>query len=86
MQKPRIQQKNKSNTTDPNMVRSYYGGVENPYEAIKVIEAWDLGFNLGNTAKYISRCGKKGDEIEDLKKALFYLSREIDNRVNRNFE
>ena len=34
-------------------------GKDNLYESIKVIEAWDLGFNLGNTIKYISRAGKK---------------------------
>lgn len=59
---------------------SHYGGGDNPYEAIKVIEAWELGFNLGNTAKYISRAGKKGDALEDLRKAEFYLQREIRNR------
>lgn len=39
---------------------AHYGGAGNPYEAIKVIEAWELGFCLGNTVKYISRAGKKG--------------------------
>lgn len=62
---------------------SHYGGKDNPYEAIKVIEAWKLGFNLGNTVKYISRWDKKGasptSQVEDLKKALFYLDREIKN-------
>jgi len=48
---------------------AHYGGADNPYEAIKVIEAWGLGFRLGNTVKYISRAGNKGDVIEDLKKA-----------------
>ena len=38
----------------------HYGG-DTLYEAIKVIEAWRLGFCLGNTVKYISRAGKKGD-------------------------
>lgn len=33
----------------------HYGGKDNPYEAIKVIEAWGLGFCLGNTLKYIAR-------------------------------
>lgn len=58
---------------------SYYGGADNPYEAIKVIEAWDLGFCLGNTVKYISRAGKKnhGATVEDLEKAAWYLNREI---------
>jgi hypothetical protein len=55
----------------------HYGGVDNPYEAIKVVEAWALNFNLGNTLKYISRAGKKGDLLEDLKKARWYLDREI---------
>ena len=56
----------------------HYGG-DNTYEAIKVIEAWDLDFSLGNTIKYISRAGKKdkAKEIEDLKKALWYLDRKI---------
>ena len=59
---------------------THYGGKDNPYEAIKVIEAWEVGFNLGNTLKYISRAGKKDDTIQDLEKALFYLDREIQNR------
>ena len=57
----------------------HYGGKDNPYEAIKVIEAWDLGFCLGNTIKYISRAGKKDDTIQELEKALWYLKREIKN-------
>ncbi len=56
---------------------AHYGGADNPYEAIKVIESWELGFCLGNTVKYISRAGKKGERIEDLKKARWYLDREI---------
>lgn len=48
------------------------------YETIKVIEAWELGFNLGNAVKYISRAGRKHDDvIEDLKKARWYLDHEI---------
>ena len=54
----------------------HYGGGENTYEAIKVIEAWDLGFHLGNVVKYISRAGKKTNNTrEDLKKAKWYLER-----------
>lgn len=58
----------------------HYGGEDNPYEAIKVIEAWELDFHLGNTVKYISRAGKKGTdkELQDLKKALWYLERKIE--------
>ena len=57
---------------------AHYGGAENTYEAIKVIEAWELGFNLGNVVKYISRAGKKGSRLDDLKKAQWYLTREIE--------
>lgn len=61
---------------------NYYGGEDNPYEAIKVIRAWDVGFNLGNTLKYICRAGRKegADILEDLKKARWYLDDEIRNR------
>jgi hypothetical protein len=55
----------------------HYGGADDPYEAIKVIEAWNLDFYLGNVIKYLSRVGKKGDELEDLKKARWYLDRKI---------
>ncbi len=57
----------------------HYGGESNPYEAIKVIEAWDLNFHLGNVVKYISRAGKKSENnIEDLKKAEWYLNRYVE--------
>jgi len=57
----------------------HYGG-DTTYETIKVIMAWGLGFNLGNCVKYISRAGKKNQDLilEDLKKARFYLNYEID--------
>lgn len=48
------------------------------YEAIDVIEDWKLNFNLGNTVKYISRAGHKDNIIQDLKKASWYLNREIE--------
>lgn len=68
----------------------YGGGQDDPYETIKVIEAWKLNFHLGNTVKYISRAGKKGKmkgknkknlarRLEDLTKAKWYLEREIEN-------
>ena len=47
------------------------------YEAIDVIEDWQLNFNLGNTVKYISRAGHKDNIVQDLKKASWYLDREI---------
>lgn len=47
------------------------------YEPIDVISDWELDFDLGNVVKYISRAGRKGDKIEDLDKARFYLNHEI---------
>lgn len=47
------------------------------YEAINVIEAWELGFCLGNAVKYIARHTLKGSAVEDLKKAKWYLERAI---------
>ena len=57
----------------------YYGGEDNPYEAIKIIEAYDLNFSLGNVIKYVLRAGKKSDSaIEDLEKAAHYIQFQID--------
>lgn len=55
----------------------HYGGADSPHEAIKVIEAWHVGFHTGNALKYIARAGKKSDSplLEDLEKALWYLKR-----------
>lgn len=49
-------------------------------EPIDVIEAWGLGFNLGNVVKYIAR--PKGQTVADLEKAVWYLQRELDRRRN----
>lgn len=67
---------------------SHYGGKDNPYEAIKVIQAW-LGprgvfdFDIGNALKYICRAGSKPTEFgthgmeRDLNKASWYLRHAI---------
>lgn len=76
-----------SNDVDQNVQHPiYYGGADDPYEVIKVIEAWNLGFHLGNTVKYISRASKKdgNSATQDLKKALFYLNREIELLEKQN--
>lgn len=48
-------------------------------QPIDAIEAWGLGFALGCAVKYIARAGKKsvGTEIEDCRKAIWYLERRI---------
>jgi hypothetical protein len=64
---------------------NYYGGADNPYEAIKVIDAWGLGFSLGSALKYICRAGFKDSKthVEDLEKAAFYIRLEIDKIKKR---
>jgi len=60
----------------------YYkrGGIE----VIDAIEAWGLGFNLGNVVKYIARAGRKTkDGLQDLRKAAWYLDREIKRREHQ---
>jgi len=56
-----------------------HGGVE----TIDVIDAWGLGFCLGNVVKYISRAEHKGTPVQDLEKALWYLKHEIERRKAR---
>ena len=56
---------------------SHYGGSKNPYETIKVIEAWDLDFCLGNAIKYISRAAHKDNMVQDLEKAIWYIQRKL---------
>ena len=63
----------------------YYkrGGVE----AIDAIEAWGLGFHLGNVVKYIARAGRKtADSLQDLRKAAWYLDREIERMEQKSEE
>lgn len=47
-------------------------------ECIQVTE--HMGFNLGNAVKYIWRADLKGDALEDLRKAAWYINREIARR------
>ena len=56
----------------------------NGLEPITAIEAWNLGFCLGNTVKYIARAELKENKLEDLKKARWYLDREITNLEKQN--
>ena len=58
----------------------------NKYEAIDIIDDYQLGFNLGNAVKYILRAGKKGDTAEDLKKAKGYIDHEICKLMNEQEE
>ena len=51
------------------------GGIE----VIDFIESKNFSYNLGNVIKYVSRADHKGNKLEDLKKAQWYLTREINN-------
>lgn len=65
--------------SDPVNNPSHYqaGGLE----SIDVIEAFELNFRLGNVVKYVLRADRKGKALEDLKKARWYLDREISKRT-----
>ena len=52
-------------------------------ETIEYIESWSMNFNTGNVIKYVTRAGYKNDKLEDLKKAMWYLQREIDRIENK---
>ena len=54
------------------------GGIE----TIDFIEAKKLGYNLGNVVKYITRADHKDNKLEDLRKAQWYLEREVWNVEN----
>lgn len=51
-------------------------------ETIDYIESWSMNFNTGNVIKYVTRAGYKNDQLEDLKKAMWYLDREIQRLEN----
>lgn len=70
---------------------SHYGGEDNPYETIKVLEAWYgtdavVQFCLMNSVKYLSRAGKKSGEsnIRDLNKAKWYIEYAITKEGQTN--
>ncbi len=70
----------------------HYGG-DTPYECIKVLRAWlspeeYKGFCRGNFIKYVCRLGKKDNNVQELKKARFYLDKliEAESESLVNFE
>ena len=63
---------------DPVNHPTHYISHPSGIECIQITE--HMGFNLGNAVKYIWRADLKGDAIEDLEKAKWYLEREIAKR------
>lgn len=51
-----------------------------PIEVIDIIEGFKLNFHLGNVVKYVLRSPHKGNEIQDLEKARWYLDRLIEKK------
>jgi hypothetical protein len=68
--------------SQPDMVNHppHYNAHPSGVECITIVE--HLPFNIGSAIKYLWRCGLKGDEIEDLRKAAWYVNREIERRQN----
>jgi hypothetical protein len=62
-------------TDDPVNHPKHYNSHPSGIECIQVTE--HMNFNRGNAVKYIWRAGDKGKELEDLRKACWYLNREI---------
>lgn len=61
--------------TDPVEHPAHYTAHPSGVECVTIVE--HFGFNLGNAVKYIWRAGLKGRALEDLKKARWYVDREI---------
>jgi len=66
-----------SPTTNPDPVNHPWHYKVGGIETIDFIEAKNLGYNLGNVVKYITRADHKGNKLQDLQKAQWYLNREI---------
>jgi hypothetical protein len=66
------------NVNHPRHYTKHPSGVE----CIQITE--HMGFNLGNAMKYIWRADLKGNQVEDLKKAVWYINREIQRISNES--
>lgn len=71
----------KSEKSDPVNHPTHYTAHPSGIECIQITE--HMGFCLGNAVKYIWRADEKGNDIEDLKKARWYLNREIARREKK---
>lgn len=74
----------KSDTPQPDMVNHPPHYTVNGIEVIDVIENYKLNYRLGNVVKYVLRSDLKGNRLQDLKKALWYLQREIQQSEKQN--
>jgi hypothetical protein len=70
--------KEEGSMSDPVNHPSHYVSHPSGVECIQITE--HMGFNLGNAIKYVWRADLKADAIEDLRKAIWYIDREIQKR------
>ena len=73
-----VREDEKSKTNDPVNHPGHYNKHPSGIECIQITE--HMGFNLGNALQYVWRCDLKVDAVEDLKKAIWYIEREIAKR------
>lgn len=74
----RFIKKHNDKTTDSVNHPSHYNSHPSGVECIQIVE--HMGFNVGNAIKYLWRADEKGNALEDLKKAAWYVNREIERR------
>jgi hypothetical protein len=76
-----IQHSDDTVTVKKDMVNhpKHYTSHPSGVECIQITE--HMGFNLGNAIKYIWRADEKGNDVEDLRKAVWYVQREIARRI-----
>ena len=74
----------KDSKQQPDMVNHPPHYTVNGIEVIDVIENYKLNYRLGNVVKYVLRSDLKGNRLQDLKKALWYLQREIEQSEKQN--
>ena len=69
---------------ESNPIPNYYIGNTYGYEARKVVEDWDLSFNVGTAVTYLLRSSYKHESpFEDIQKAINHLQFELDKLNNR---
>lgn len=78
MEKLKDQQLKETYMNDPVNHPAHYNEHPSKIECITITE--HMGFNLGNAVKYIWRADLKGQSIQDLQKAVWYINREIVKR------
>lgn len=86
----RVNDKLFNETTEERNIPDYYIGSVYGYEARKVVEDWNLSYNIGTAVTYLLRAGKKVEQgmdnkakhIEDIKKTINHLKFEIERLEN----